>query len=132
MGWLSAVCQDQRRHYYKGKELWHLHVKFLIQFEIPENISYEQAATIPIALTTAYTGLYSKKPYGGGLEAPVEPTAVGKYAGSPIVVLGGSSSVGQYGKFFLLKVQVHNSSVFFSHTVRQAFGIFAHHNNVLR
>ena len=104
MGWLSAICQDQRRHYYKGKELGHLHVKFLIHFEIPENISYEQAATIPLALTTAYTGLYSKKPYGGGLEAPVEPTAVGKYAGSPIVVLGGSSSVGQYGKFFLSKV----------------------------
>ncbi|EDR05900.1 uncharacterized protein LACBIDRAFT_185404 [Laccaria bicolor S238N-H82] len=64
--------------------------------KIPENISYEQAATIPLALTTAYTGLYSNKPYGGGLEAPVEPIAVGKYAGSAIVVLGGSSSVGQY------------------------------------
>ncbi|EDR03259.1 uncharacterized protein LACBIDRAFT_253472 [Laccaria bicolor S238N-H82] len=67
--------------------------------KIPENISYEQAATIPLALTTAYAGLYSNKPNGGGLEAPVEPTAVGKYAGSPIVVLGGSSSVGQYGNF---------------------------------
>lgn len=64
--------------------------------KIPENISFEQAATIPLALTTAYTGLYSNKPYGGGLEAPVEPIAVGKYAGSAIVVLGGSSSVGQY------------------------------------
>ncbi|KIJ89467.1 hypothetical protein K443DRAFT_624700, partial [Laccaria amethystina LaAM-08-1] len=63
---------------------------------IPANLSYDQAATLPAALSAAYAGLYSQKPNGGGLEAPVEPSAVGKYSGVPIVVLGGSSSVGQY------------------------------------
>jgi len=48
-------------------------------------------------ITTAYVGLYNQHPYGLGIDAPVSPSTVGKYAGSPIIVLGGSSAVGQSG-----------------------------------
>jgi len=41
--------------------------------------------------------LYNRRPYGLGLDAPVTPSTVGKYAGNPIIVLGGSSAVGQSG-----------------------------------
>ncbi|CAL1717209.1 unnamed protein product [Somion occarium] len=57
-----------------------------------------KAATIPLALTTAATGLYGKvQPSGGaGLTPSWTPEGRGKYAGQPLVVFGGSSSVGQY------------------------------------
>ena len=47
--------------------------------------------------------MYNKNPHGFGLLSPVSPEGKGKYAGKPIVILGGSSSVGQNGKvvFFL-------------------------------
>ena len=51
-----------------------------------------------MALTAAYAGLYSQKPHGLGLVPPISPEGKGKYAGNPIVILGGSSSVGQNGK----------------------------------
>lgn len=48
-----------------------------------------------MALTIAYVGLYNESPHGLGFEAPITSTAKGKYAGIPVVVLGGASSVGQ-------------------------------------
>jgi D-arabinose 1-dehydrogenase-like Zn-dependent alcohol dehydrogenase len=51
-----------------------------------------------VALTAAYIGLYTQNPYGLGVVPPVTPEGEGKYAGNPIVILGGSSSVGQNGK----------------------------------
>ncbi|KAF8886002.1 GroES-like protein [Infundibulicybe gibba] len=64
--------------------------------KIPPNISYDEAASIPVALTAAYVGLYHKVPHGIGLTPPVEESGRGKYSGKPLVVIGGSSSVGQY------------------------------------
>ncbi|KAF8150175.1 chaperonin 10-like protein [Crassisporium funariophilum] len=64
---------------------------------IPSNISYDQASALPVALTAAYVGLYNINPYGLGFETPVSANARGKYAGTPIVILGGASSVGQFG-----------------------------------
>ncbi|KAH9481154.1 Dehydrogenase azaJ [Psilocybe cubensis] len=64
--------------------------------KIPPKFSYDEASTLPMALTTAYSGLYSKPPNGFGLEAPLTDAAVGKYSGNPIVIFGGSSSVGQF------------------------------------
>ncbi|KDR68607.1 hypothetical protein GALMADRAFT_231255 [Galerina marginata CBS 339.88] len=61
--------------------------------KIPANVSYDDAATIPLGFTTAYVGLYNKKPYGLGLAPP--GSKEGNYAGTPFVILGGSSSVGQ-------------------------------------
>jgi len=55
----------------------------------PENISDDQASTIPAAASTALVGLFQKS----GIAFPENgPTATGK----PIFILGGSSSVGQY------------------------------------
>ncbi|KAG5637953.1 hypothetical protein H0H81_002481 [Sphagnurus paluster] len=66
--------------------------------QIPANVSFEEAATIPVALTAAYVGLYNDKPFGAGLASPLVGEANrGKYSGKPLVVLGGGSSVGEYG-----------------------------------
>ncbi|TFK36705.1 chaperonin 10-like protein [Crucibulum laeve] len=62
--------------------------------KIPSGSSYDEAAAIPVALACAYVGLYHHNPYGLGIEAP-HKDAQANYAGTPIVVLGGSSSVGQ-------------------------------------
>ncbi|KAF8055560.1 chaperonin 10-like protein [Lyophyllum atratum] len=64
--------------------------------KIPAHMSFEQAATIPVAIAASVGGLYLPKPHGAGLTAPLDPSTEGKYAGKPIVVLGGATSVGQY------------------------------------
>ncbi|KAG6917712.1 hypothetical protein DXG01_001363 [Tephrocybe rancida] len=64
--------------------------------KIPAKFSFEDVATIPVGLTAAYVGLYNNKPHGLGLEWPTKTANQGKYAGKPIVVLGGASSVGQF------------------------------------
>ncbi|EGN98743.1 hypothetical protein SERLA73DRAFT_181366 [Serpula lacrymans var. lacrymans S7.3] len=63
--------------------------------KIPATLSYEQAASIPLGFDTASTGLYGKS-NGAGIIPPWEAEAKGLYAGKPIVILGGSSSVGSY------------------------------------
>ncbi|TFK32494.1 chaperonin 10-like protein [Crucibulum laeve] len=63
---------------------------------IPDNISYDQAASIPATLTCAYIGLFNKEPHGLGFEAPTTVAGKGTYSDTPLVVLGGPSSVGQY------------------------------------
>ncbi|KAK7438618.1 hypothetical protein VKT23_017951 [Stygiomarasmius scandens] len=65
-----------------------------IAAKIPEKISYSQAASVPLGLATAAIGLFSKKPAGLGLN-PVFDSSV-SFAGQPTVVIGGSTSVGQY------------------------------------
>ncbi|KAI0030464.1 GroES-like protein [Vararia minispora EC-137] len=69
--------------------------------KIPAGMSYEQAATVPLGLATAAVGLYAPfvafgERCGGGLLAPWEAGGRGEYSGKPALVLGGSSSVGQY------------------------------------
>ncbi|GJE89897.1 zinc-binding alcohol dehydrogenase family protein [Phanerochaete sordida] len=64
--------------------------------KIPANLTFEQAASIPLALATAALALYNQQPHGIGFDAPWEAAGRGKYAGEPIVILGGSSSVGQH------------------------------------
>ena len=67
--------------------------------QIPPSISFEQASTIPVGAGAAFVGLYGPKISSGG--AALTPFWAeggrGKYAGKPIVIFGGSSSVGQYG-----------------------------------
>ncbi|PPQ92598.1 hypothetical protein CVT25_007290 [Psilocybe cyanescens] len=62
---------------------------------IPANWTYEQVAALPVVLTCAYVGLYNKHPYGLGIAPPISEATQGKYADTPIVVLGGPTSVGQ-------------------------------------
>jgi len=64
--------------------------------KIPDNISFDQAASIPLGLATAAVGFYhSNEKNGAGLDAPWEG-AEGKYQGQGVLIFGGSSSVGQY------------------------------------
>lgn len=70
--------------------------------QIPPSLSFDQAASIPVALSAAVFGLYGTKVQQGGaaLTAPWKAGGLGKYADQAIVVFGGASSVGQYGAFF--------------------------------
>ncbi|KAF8597875.1 GroES-like protein [Ceratobasidium sp. AG-I] len=57
--------------------------------KIPENISDDEASTLPLGSMSSVTGLFQKT----GIAFPESgPTASGK----PVLILGGSSSVGQY------------------------------------
>lgn len=67
-----------------------------ITAKIPAHLSFEQAATVPVAIAAAVGGLYLPKPHGAGLTAPLDSSTQGKYAGKPIVILGGTTSLGQY------------------------------------
>ncbi|KAF8575474.1 GroES-like protein [Ramaria rubella] len=66
--------------------------------KIPENISFDQAASVPLGLATAAVGFYNPPSgNGAGLTPPWVPAGEGKYQGG-IVIFGGSTSVGQYGE----------------------------------
>ncbi|RPD53634.1 GroES-like protein [Lentinus tigrinus ALCF2SS1-7] len=66
--------------------------------KIPANVSPESAATMPCTLPTAATVLYNQDESSPSvkLTAPWSESGKGKYAGKRALVLGGSSSVGQY------------------------------------
>ncbi|KAH9919388.1 chaperonin 10-like protein [Fomitopsis serialis] len=66
--------------------------------KIPDDLSFDQASTIPLGLATAATGLFNEGAETGsvGLFPPWENGGRAKYAGEPILVIGGASSVGQY------------------------------------
>ena len=58
----------------------------------PDNITGDQAATIPLGPITSVAGLFQQS----GVAFPENgPTVSGK----SILIIGGSSSLGQYGKF---------------------------------
>lgn len=63
--------------------------------KIPDNLSYDQAATMPLGIGTAAIGLYGRV-NGLGLVAPWKHGGVGKYKGMPIIIFGGAGSVGNY------------------------------------
>ncbi|KAA1476194.1 GroES-like protein [Dentipellis sp. KUC8613] len=65
--------------------------------KIPSSLSFDAAATLPVSFATAAVGLYAPKSKrgGAGLTPFWEEGGKGKYASEPIVVLGGSSCVGQ-------------------------------------
>ncbi|CAE6482254.1 unnamed protein product [Rhizoctonia solani] len=58
--------------------------------KIPDNITEDEASTIPVAALAALVGLFQ----GTGIDVPANgPTAQGR----GVLILGGSSSVGQFG-----------------------------------
>ncbi|KZT34760.1 medium-chain dehydrogenase/reductase like protein [Sistotremastrum suecicum HHB10207 ss-3] len=65
--------------------------------KVPSNVTIDEASTIPLGLATAAVGFYNP-PEGAGLNLayPWTEAGRGKYSGQPLVVLGGSSSVGQF------------------------------------
>ncbi|KAI0091061.1 medium-chain dehydrogenase/reductase like protein [Irpex rosettiformis] len=71
-----------------------------ITAKLPSNFTLEQAAAIPSVFITAAFGLYNGQTAtgelrGAGLTPPWEEGGRSKYAGTPILIIGGSSSVGQ-------------------------------------
>ncbi|KLO04681.1 GroES-like protein [Schizopora paradoxa] len=69
--------------------------------KLPDNITFEQASTIPLGLATAVEGLYgdaNRAKTGAKKLAPPpwEAGGEGAFKGKSIVVIGGSTSVGQY------------------------------------
>ncbi|KAF6757769.1 chaperonin 10-like protein [Ephemerocybe angulata] len=62
--------------------------------KIPASISYDEAATLPAGVSTAYVGLYDEPPRGLGLKSVVTG-GIDAYKGHTIFIAGGSSSVGQ-------------------------------------
>ena len=65
-----------------------------------ENLTLDQAATIPLTLPTATVSMYDvyQAPFGGlGLTPPWAAGGRGAYAGEPIVITAGASGVGQHG-----------------------------------
>ncbi|EPT02656.1 hypothetical protein FOMPIDRAFT_1143584 [Fomitopsis schrenkii] len=72
---------------------------------IPEGMSFDEAATLPVAIVTSAVALYHDgvDVIGGtcGLTPPWEEEGHGKYHGRPVVVFGGAGSVGQAAIQFL-------------------------------
>ncbi|KAJ2968150.1 hypothetical protein NUW54_g13305 [Trametes sanguinea] len=66
--------------------------------QIPENLTFEEAATIPSSFGTAALPLYNDAEGASSarLLAPWEEGGKGKYTGKAALILGGASSVGQY------------------------------------
>ncbi|RPD72375.1 GroES-like protein [Lentinus tigrinus ALCF2SS1-7] len=69
-----------------------------VAIKIPENISFDQAASIPLTFATVATGLWGHHPEAKSAKwpAPWEQDGTTRFAGKPALILGGSSSVGQY------------------------------------
>ncbi|KAJ7673712.1 chaperonin 10-like protein [Mycena polygramma] len=66
---------------------------------LPPNISLEEGASIPVGLFTSLHALCAQPPHGAGLMSPVSPGGRARYAGQPIVILGGAGATGHYGVF---------------------------------
>ncbi|KAG8214306.1 chaperonin 10-like protein [Butyriboletus roseoflavus] len=65
--------------------------------KMPDNITFDQAASICIGILPFVVPTYSPEPHGFGFTAPFEDEGgVGKYAGQPILIMAGSCSLGQY------------------------------------
>jgi len=65
--------------------------------KIPANVSFDAAAAVPAGYSTAGIGLYGPRQAdgGAGLVAPWKEGGRGKYANQPILIIGGSTTVGQ-------------------------------------
>ncbi|KAI9061170.1 GroES-like protein [Trametes sanguinea] len=78
---------------------------------IPDNISFESAASIPLAITTDAMLLYNQSPapenLGLRLTPLWEPEGKTAYAGTPAFIIAGSASLGQYA-IQLAKLAGHN------------------------
>lgn len=68
-------------------------------FHLPKELSYEEAATLPLAAMTAAVGLYPRL----GLPVPWQPAA----EEIPLVIYGGASAVGAYAIQFAKRSNIH-------------------------
>ena len=56
---------------------------------------------MPVTLATVVIGFYMPKPHGVGLKEPFDAAGQGAYAGKPIFIVGGATSVGQFGTLLI-------------------------------
>ncbi|RPD54789.1 GroES-like protein [Lentinus tigrinus ALCF2SS1-7] len=65
--------------------------------KIPDTLSFDEAVTLPVSVTTAVAPLYNPNAASRSVHftPPWEKGGLGKYAGKAAVVLGGTSAVGQ-------------------------------------
>lgn len=61
-------------------------------FAVPDDVSYQDAATIPLAFATAMQGVFQRL----GLPEPDDEAGKARVAGAPVLIYGGASSVGLY------------------------------------
>ena len=68
---------------------------WLTSTKIPDNISFDQSASIPLGLATSFTGIWNHDPkaQSAGFPAPWEEGGLTKFACKPAFIIGGSSSV---------------------------------------
>ncbi|KAI0369738.1 GroES-like protein [Pilatotrama ljubarskyi] len=67
---------------------------------VPDEMNLEQAATIPLAFTSVFIGLYNQSPAPENISLRLkpfwEPEGKTAYAGTPAFIVAGASSLGQY------------------------------------
>jgi NADPH:quinone reductase-like Zn-dependent oxidoreductase len=68
-------------------------VKGDLQVKIPDSLSFEQAATFPLGVSTVAQGMYQK---ALKLNLPTKPTTSGEW----VLIYGGSSATGSLGVQF--------------------------------
>ena len=80
-----------------------------MSLKIPDNISFDQAASLPIGLSTVLVPLFNHDPNSetANFTAFWEEGGTEKYSGKPAFIIGGASSVGQYGMSHTLRVIFH-------------------------
>ncbi|KAI0667952.1 GroES-like protein [Trametes maxima] len=93
-----VAIQSVARTFVSGTFQQYLLTPAALAITFPDNLSFDEAATLPVCLGTAAITLYNKHHDASSfkLVAPWEEGGRGAYAGKPVVVLGGASSVGQY------------------------------------
>lgn len=82
---------DNRRAAYQQYTI----AKSEVVAKIPLNMNYDTVVTFPCAGGAAYLGLFDSLPYGLGLPNPLVASYKPK-AGQTILIIGGSSTVGQF------------------------------------
>ncbi|KAF8197747.1 GroES-like protein [Mycena galopus ATCC 62051] len=85
---------------------------------IPEDVGFDEAATLPVAFTTACVGLFAPAPIGIGLNPTFSWDK--PQAGESALVIGGATSVGQFAiqlfKFLgFTRIVAYASKVHFDH-----------------
>ena len=70
-----------------------------LKVQIPDNISFEQATSVSLCFAIVVCGILGHHPEARSLDmpAPWEEGGTTKYAEKPALIVGGSSSVCQFG-----------------------------------
>ncbi len=88
---VCGFCHGANKDYHEdGAFQEHLTAKGDVQIKIPENLSFEEASTLGVGISTVGQGLYQSLK----LPLPNDAEAVQKSSGTPILIYGGSTATG--------------------------------------